>query len=106
MNLLLLDLELSCDKNQVFTVKFSIANNSSDSGLSPTFFGHVMRSEKPEYHVTTGMMERKCSWERRPEKLLDGLTKWLKVGLTEALKVGTERDALKVIITYAKEQDT
>ena len=44
-----------------------------------TFFGHVMRRKKLEHLVTTGMIEGKCSWGKQHEKMLDGLTKWLKV---------------------------
>ena len=47
----------------------------------------------------TGKIERK-----QCEKMLDGLTKWLKVGIkTDALKMARDRDAWKVMITYAKE---
>ena len=50
---------------------------------------------------------RKCSMVKQREKMLDGLTKWLKVGrVTDALKVTTHRDVWKVMITYAKGQDT
>ena len=45
-----------------------------------TFFGHVMRREKLEHLVATGMIEGKRSRGKQREKMLDGLTKWLKVG--------------------------
>ena len=40
-----------------------------------------MRKEKLEHLVTTGMIEGKRSRRKYPEKMLDGLTKWLKIGL-------------------------
>ena len=43
-----------------------------------TFCGHVMRREKLEDLVTTGMIEIKRSRGKQREKMLDGLTKWLK----------------------------
>ena len=39
-----------------------------------------MRREKLEHLVTTGMNEGKGSRGKQPKKMLDGLTKWLKVG--------------------------
>ena len=44
-----------------------------------------MRREKPEHRVTTEMIEEKrsrCGKQR--EKMLDGQTKWLKVGTVTA----------------------
>ena len=39
--------------------------------------------------------------------MLDGLTKWLKVGrVTEALEASRDRDAWKVMIAYAKLKST
>ena len=44
---------------------------------------------------------------KQREKMLDGLTKWLKLGrLTEALKARRDRDACKVMIPDAKEHGT
>ena len=41
------------------------------------------------------------------EKMLDGLKKWIIVGkVTEALKVTRDKDAWKVMITYAEEHGT
>ena len=40
-----------------------------------SFFGHVMRREKFEHLVTIRMIEGKLH-----EKMLDGVTNWLKVG--------------------------
>ena len=65
-----------------------------------------MRKEKQEHLVTTRMIEEKRHRGKQSEKL-DGMKKWLKVGrVTEALKAASERDALKVMITYAKEHGT
>ena len=69
-----------------------------------TFFGHVMRRKKLEHLVTIGMIEGKRSRGKKHEKMLDGLTKWLKVGrVTEALKTTRDGDVRKVMIAYAKE---
>ena len=38
-----------------------------------------MRREKQEHVVTTEMIEGKRSREKQREKMLDGLTRWLKV---------------------------
>ena len=63
-----------------------------------------MRREKLEHLVTNGMIEVKHSREKKREKMLDGLIKWLIVGtVTEALKALRDRDAWKVIIAFAKE---
>ena len=45
-----------------------------------TFFGHVTRREKLEHLVTIGMIEGKRSRRKQCEKMLNGLTKWLKIG--------------------------
>ena len=64
-----------------------------------TFFGLVMRRE---HLVITGMITGK-----KREKMLDGLTKWLKVHrVTQALKATRDRDARKVMIAYTKEDST
>ena len=61
-----------------------------------------MRREKLEHLVTTRMIEGK-----QQQKMMDGLTKWLKVGrMTEALKARRDRDVWKVMIAYAKEHGT
>ena len=53
------------------------------------------------------MIERKCSRGKQHEKMLDGLRKRLKVGrVTKALKATRDRDAWKVKIAYAEENDT
>ena len=60
-----------------------------------------------KHFVTTGMIERKCSRGKQREKMLDGLTKSLKVGrVTEALKAMRDQDAWKVMIAYSKEHGT
>ena len=41
-----------------------------------TFSGHVMRREKLEHLITTGMMEGKRS-RGKQEKMIDGLANWL-----------------------------
>ena len=52
-----------------------------------TFFDHVMRKEKLEHLVTTGIIEGKCSSGKQRVKMLDQQTKWLKEGyVTDALK--------------------
>ena len=40
-----------------------------------TFFGHVIRREKLEHLVITGMIERKRYWGKQREKMLGGLQK-------------------------------
>ena len=53
------------------------------------------------------MIEGKRIRGKQREKMLDGLTKWLKVGReTEELKATRDRDAWKVMIAYAKEHGT
>ena len=66
-----------------------------------------MRREKLEHLMLTGMIEGKCSRGKECEKMLDELTKWLKVErMTEALKVMRDRDVWKVMIAFAKEHGT
>ena len=58
----------------------------------------MIRRENLEHIVTTGMIEGKSSRGKQCEKMLDGLTKWLKVGrVTEAMEAMRDRDAWKVI---------
>ena len=54
-----------------------------------------MRRERLEHLASTGMIEGKCSTGKQLEKMLDALTMWLKVGVTEVLKVTRDRDASK-----------
>ncbi|GFO21283.1 endonuclease-reverse transcriptase [Plakobranchus ocellatus] len=66
-----------------------------------TFFGHVMRREKLENLVTTGMLEGKRSRGKQREKLIEGLTDWLKAGKSlEAI------EATKDLIANAVKQGT
>ena len=63
-----------------------------------SFFGHVMRREKLEHRVTTETIEGKRNRGKQREKMLDGLTEWLKVGrVAEVLKAARDRDAWKVM---------
>ena len=72
-----------------------------------TCFDHVMRTEKLEHLMTIGMIVGKHSRGKQPEKMLDRLTKWLKVGqVTEVLKAMRDRNTWKFVITYAKEYST
>ena len=65
--------------------------------MPSNLFGHVKRREKLEHLVTNGMSQRKCSRGKQLEKMLDELTKWLKVGrMTHALKATRDRDAWEV----------
>ena len=67
-----------------------------------TFFGH---DEKRDTRTSCGNWNGRGETQR--EKMLDGLTKWLKVGrVTEALKATRDRDAWKVTIAYANEHGT
>ena len=38
-----------------------------------------MRREKQEHHTTSGTIQEKLSREKQHEKMLDGLTKWIKI---------------------------
>ena len=50
------------------------------------------KKKKIEHLVTTGMIEGNRLREKHLEKMLDGLTKWLKVGqVIHALKLSNER---------------
>ena len=71
-----------------------------------TFFGHVMRREKMEYDITTGMLEGNRSRGRPREKMLDGLT-WLKVEkVTDILRAAKDRDVCREMIANATKQGT
>ena len=72
-----------------------------------TFFGHVMRRERMEYDITTGMLEGNRSRGRPREKMLDGLTSWLKVEkVTDMLRATKDRDVWREIIANATKQGT
>ena len=66
------------------------------------------RETRTSCDKTAGMIEGKRSREIQREKMLDGLTKWLKVGrVIEALKV--TRDEIEIcgiVIVCAKEHGT
>ena len=67
----------------------------------------MLRREKLEHLVTTARIEGKRSRRKLCEKMLDGLTKWLKVGrVIEALKAMRDKDPSKVMIAYTKEHST
>ena len=58
-----------------------------------------MRREKLEHLATNGMIEGKRCREKQRGKILDGVTKWLKIGqVREALKVMKNTDVWKVMI--------
>ena len=64
-----------------------------------TFFGHVMRREKSEHLITTGMMEGKRSRGKQREKMTDGLANWLGAGkVVEILKAARDRGIWKDMI--------
>ena len=72
-----------------------------------TFFGHVMRREKLEHLITTGMMEGKRSRGKQREKMTDGLVKWLGAGkVVEILKATRDRGILKDMIANAIKHGT
>ena len=65
---------------------------------------HVIRREKSEHIITTGMIAGKRSRGKQREKMLDGQTNWPSEGIvTETLKAMRDRDAGRVMIAYAKE---
>ena len=67
----------------------------------------MMRREKLRTSYDNCNDEGKRSRGNQREKMLDGLTKWLKVRrVTEALKATRDRGSWKVIIAYAKEYRT
>ena len=66
-----------------------------------------MGRKKLQQLVTTGSIEERRSRGKQRGKMLGGLTNWLKVGrVTQALKATRNRDAWKVMITYAREHGT
>ena len=65
------------------------------------FLGHVWRTDKL---LTTDISKGKRKKGKQQEKMLDELTKWLKVGrVRKALKAMRVRDLYKVRIAYVKE---
>ena len=72
-----------------------------------TFFGHVMRREKLEHLITTGMMEGKRSRGKQREKMTDGLVNWLGAGkMVEMLKATRDRRIWKDMIANAIKHGT
>ena len=72
-----------------------------------TFFGHVMRREKLEHLITTGMMEGKRSRGKQREKMTDGLANWLGAGkVVEILKASRDRRIWKDMIANAIKHGT
>ncbi|GFO28036.1 hypothetical protein PoB_005454100 [Plakobranchus ocellatus] len=72
-----------------------------------TFFGHVMRRERLENLVTTGMLEGKRSRGKQREKLIEGLTDWLKAGKSlEAIEATKDRKKWRTMIANAVKQGT
>ncbi|GFO07070.1 eukaryotic translation initiation factor 2-alpha kinase 3-like [Plakobranchus ocellatus] len=71
-----------------------------------TFFGHVMRREKLENLVTTGMLEGKRSRGKQREKLIEGLTDWLKAGKSlEAIEATKDRKKWRTMIANAPDRN-
>ncbi|GFO08371.1 hypothetical protein PoB_003487600 [Plakobranchus ocellatus] len=71
------------------------------------FFGHVMRREKLENLVTTGMLEGKRSRGKQREKLIEGLADWLKAGKSlEAIEATKDRRKWRTMIANAVKQGT
>ena len=72
-----------------------------------TFFGHVMRREKLEHIITTGMMEGKRSRGKQWEKMTNGLANWLGAGeVVEILKATRDRGIWKDMIANAIKHGT
>ena len=77
--------------------------NLQNSKSQVNFLSHLIRRGKLEHLESTGWNDRgKCSRGKQLEKMLDGLTKRLKLErVTEALKASMDRDAWKVIKSTA-----
>ncbi|GFS03118.1 endonuclease-reverse transcriptase [Elysia marginata] len=72
-----------------------------------TFFGHIMRQEKLENLIITGMMTgRRCRGRQR-EKLTDGMAKWFGMGSVVAMLQKTKmRQEWRRLIANAMKQGT
>ena len=67
-----------------------------------TFFG---RREKQDDLLNIGVIEGKRSSGQQYKKMLNELTKWLKVGQARnTLKATRDKDAYQVMITFTKDQ--
>ncbi|GFR71109.1 hypothetical protein ElyMa_000344500 [Elysia marginata] len=81
-------------------------------GLRPpeqasTFFGHIMRRERQEHLVTTGMFMERPGRGRLREKTTDGLASWLGVDSTvEIIKMTREHDVWRGMIANAMRHGT
>ncbi|GFR99125.1 hypothetical protein ElyMa_001036500 [Elysia marginata] len=72
-----------------------------------TFVGHIMRREGLENLLTTGKLEGGRGKGRQREKMLDGLTSWMKAERVMELLLATrDRDVWKDMIANAMEQGT
>ncbi|GFR97864.1 endonuclease-reverse transcriptase [Elysia marginata] len=67
-----------------------------------TFFGHIMRRERQEHLVTTGMFMGRRGRGRLLEKTTDGLASWLGVGsMVEMIKMTRKHDMWRGMIANA-----
>ncbi|GFS11194.1 hypothetical protein ElyMa_003079600 [Elysia marginata] len=72
-----------------------------------SFVGHIMRREELENLFTTGKLEGGRGKGRRREKMLDGLTSWMKAErVTELLLATRDRNVWKDMFANAMEQGT
>ncbi|GFR58227.1 hypothetical protein ElyMa_000024600 [Elysia marginata] len=72
-----------------------------------TFFGHIMRRERQEHLVTTGMFMGRRGRGRLHEKTTDGLASWLGVGsMVEMIKMTREHDVWRGMIANAMRHGT
>ena len=97
---------MDCKEIKRNSVARSLLNKITHSRIckcQATYFGHVRRRER-RTSCDNWNDRKKRQQGKKCEKMFDGLTKWSKVGqVTEALKETRDRDAWKVMITYAKE---
>ena len=71
------------------------------------FVGHIMRRKGLEHLITTGKLEGGRGRGRQRDKLLDGLTWWMKTErVTNLLSTTNDRDIWKVMIANAMRQGT
>ncbi|GFR67402.1 endonuclease-reverse transcriptase [Elysia marginata] len=72
-----------------------------------TFIGHIMRRERQEHLVTTGMFMGRRGRGRLHEKTTNGLVSWLGVGSTvEMIKTTRERYVWRGMIANAMRHGT
>ncbi|GFO06590.1 calpain-7 [Plakobranchus ocellatus] len=90
-----------------FRPGYCVLQLSNISGGVFNLVGHVMRREKLENLVTTGMLEGKRSRGKQREKLIEGLTDWLKAGKSlEAIEATKDRKKWRTMIANAVKQGT